>query len=117
MYEIEDTDGYFAARGLTVRRCEAWAETNGLALAPLLAAALLHSAHLGSERAAGLLGPRPRYAGRCRSGFQEKVTAFREDLLEAPVTLRSLLRYLDAHGLRDPAGRRCGGKRVRHRRR
>ena len=27
-----------------------------------------------------------------------------EDLLEAPETLRTLLRYLDAHGLRDPRG-------------
>jgi len=34
----------------------------------------------------------------------EKVTAPDEDLLDAPETLRTLLRYLDAHGLRDPRG-------------
>ncbi|HTP14352.1 MAG TPA: hypothetical protein VMK13_00775, partial [Streptosporangiaceae bacterium] len=34
----------------------------------------------------------------------EKVTAPEGDLLDAPETLRSLLRYLDAHGLRDPRG-------------
>ena len=38
----------------------------------------------------------------------EKVTASREDLLEAPGTLRTLLRYLDAHGLRDPRGATAG---------
>ena len=34
----------------------------------------------------------------------EKVTAPDEDLLDAPETLRTLLRYLEAHGLRDPRG-------------
>jgi len=34
----------------------------------------------------------------------EKVTAPEGDLLDAPETLRSLLCYLDAHGLRDPRG-------------
>ena len=28
--------------------------------------------------------------------------------MEAPVTLRTLLRYLDAHGLRDPRGAAAG---------
>lgn len=38
----------------------------------------------------------------------EKVTAPEGDLLDAPETLRSLLRYLDAHGLRDPRGAAAG---------
>jgi hypothetical protein len=34
----------------------------------------------------------------------EKVTAPEGDLLDTPETLRSMLRYLDAHGLCDPRG-------------
>jgi hypothetical protein len=34
----------------------------------------------------------------------EKVTAPHEDLLNAPETLRILLRYLEAHGLHDQRG-------------
>jgi hypothetical protein len=33
-----------------------------------------------------------------------KVTAPEGDVLDAPETRRSLLRYLEAHGLRDPRG-------------
>ncbi len=107
LYEIEDTDGYFAARELLLRRCEAWAETNGLALSPLLAAALLDSRHFSSDGRLGYWTP-AQVRRALLEWIPEKVTAFREDLLEAPVTLRTLLRYLDAHGLRDPRGAAAG---------
>ena len=102
-YEIGESSGYFAARDLLVRRCEAWAETNGLALSPMLAAALLDSRHFSPDGRLGYWTP-----AQVRRALLEwipgKVTAPREDLLEAPATLRTLLRYLDAHGLRDPRG-------------
>ena len=107
LYEIEDTDGYFAARELLLRRCEAWAETDGLALSPLLAAALLDSRHFSSDGRLGYWTP-AQVRRALLEWIPEKVTAFREDLLEAPVTLRTLLRYLDAHGLRDPRGAAAG---------
>ena len=103
-YEIEETGGYFAARDLLVRRCEAWAETNRLALSPLLAAALLDSRHFSSEGRLGYWTP-----AQVRRALldPEKVTAAREDL-EGPGTLRPLLRYLNAHGLHDPRGAAAG---------
>jgi hypothetical protein len=102
-YEIEESGGYFAARELLLRRCEAWAETNGLALSPLLAAALLDSRHFSSDGRLGYWTP-AQVRRALLEWIPEKVTAPREDLLEAPGTLRTLLRYLDAHGLRDPRG-------------
>ena len=102
-YEIEESGGYFAARDLLVRRCEAWAETNGLALSPLLAAALLDSRHFSSDGRLGYWTP-AQVSRALLECIPEKVTAPRGDLLDAPGTLRTLLRYLDAHGLRDPRG-------------
>ena len=106
-YEIEDGDGYLAARELLLRRCEAWAVTNGLALSPLLAAALLDSRHFSSDGRLGYWTP-AQVRRALLEWIPEKVTASREDLLEAPGTLRTLLRYLDAHGLRDPRGATAG---------
>ena len=102
-YEIEESGGYFAARDLLVRRCEAWAETNGLALSPLLAAALLDSRHFSSDGRLGYWTP-AQVSRALLEWIPEKVTAPRGDLLDAPGALRTLLRYLDAHGLRDPRG-------------
>ena len=106
-YEIEETDGYSAARELLLRRCEAWAETNGLALSPLLAGALLDSRHFSSDGRLGYWTP-AQVRRALLEWIPEKVTATREDLLEAPGSLRTLLRYLDAHGLRDPRGSATG---------
>ncbi len=102
-YEIEEFGGYSAARDLLVRRCEAWAETNGLALSPLLAEAVLDSRHFSSDGRLGYWTP-AQVRRALLEWIPEKVSAPREDLLEAPGTLRTLLRYLDAHGLRDPRG-------------
>ena len=82
-------------------------QTNGLALSPLLAAALLDSRHFSSDGRLGYWTP-AQVRRALLEWIPEKVTAFREDLLEAPVTLRTLLRYLDAHGLRDPRGAAAG---------
>ena len=102
-YEIEDTDGYLAARELLLRRCGSWAAANGRELSPPLAGALLDSRHFSSDGRLNYWTP-----SQVRRALLEwipgKVTAPREDLLAAPETLRSLLRYLDATGLRDPRG-------------
>jgi hypothetical protein len=102
-YEIEETDGYLAARELLLRRCESWAVANDRALSPPLAGALLDSRHFSSDGRLNYWTP-----SQVRRALLEwipgKVTAPREDLLAAPETLRSLLRYLDATGLRDPRG-------------
>jgi hypothetical protein len=102
-YEIEETDAYLAARELLLRRCGAWAEANGLAMSPPLAEALLDSRHFSSDGRLGYWAP-----AQVRRALLEwipaKVSASEEYLLDAPETLRTLLRYLDAHGLRDPRG-------------
>ncbi len=106
-YEIEETDGYLAARGLLLRRCEAWAGANGLTLSPPLAGALLDSRHFSSDGRLGYWTP-AQVRRALLEWIPEKVTASREDLLAGPGTLRTLLRYLDARGLRDPRGAPAG---------
>jgi hypothetical protein len=102
-YEIEDTEGYLAARELLLRRCGSWAAANDRALSLPLAGALLDSRHFSSDGRLGYWTP-----SQVRRALLEwipgKVTAPRADLLAAPETLRSVLRYLDATGLRDPRG-------------
>ncbi len=102
-YEIEETDAYLAARELLLRRCGAWAEANGLAMSLPLAEALLDSRHFSSDGRLGYWTP-ARVSQALLEWIPAKVSASEEYLLDAPQTLRTLLRYLDAHGLRDPRG-------------
>jgi hypothetical protein len=102
-YEIEETDAYLAARELLLRRCGAWAEANGLAMSPPLAEALLDSRHFSSDGRLGYWTP-AQVSRALLEWIPAKVSASEEYLLDAPETLRTLLRYLDAHGLRDPRG-------------
>lgn len=102
-YDIEETDAYVAARELLLRRCGAWAETHGLVMSLPLAEALLDSRHFSSDGRLGYWTP-AQVRRALLEWIPEKVTAPDEDLLDAPETLRTLLRYLDAHGLRDPRG-------------
>ena len=102
-YDIEETDAYLGARELLVRRCEAWAGANGLVMSPPLAEALLDSRYFSSDGRLGYWTP-AQVRRTLLEWITEKVTAPEEDLLEAPQTLRTLLRYLDTHGLRDPRG-------------
>jgi hypothetical protein len=102
-YEIEDTDGYLAARELLLRRCGSWAAVNDRALSLPLAGALLDSRHFSSDGRLGYWTP-SQVRRTLLEWIPGKVTAPREYLLAAPETLRSLLRYLDATGLRDPRG-------------
>jgi len=102
-YEIEETDGYLAARELLMRRCETWAAANGPVMSPPLAGTLLDSRHFSSDGRLGYWNP-AQVRRALLEWIPEKVTASYEDLLDAPETLRTLLRYLDAHGLRDPRG-------------
>ena len=102
-YEIEDTDGYLAARELLLRRCGSWAAANDRALSLPLAGALLDSRHFSPDGRLGYWTPSQVHRALLE-WIPGKVTAPQEDLLAAPETLRSLLRYLDATGLRDPRG-------------
>src|SRR5229473_403622 len=96
-YEIEETVAYPAARELLVRRCGTWAEANSLVMSLPLAGALLDSRHFSSDGRLGYWNP-AQVRRALLEWIPEKVTAPEGDLLDAPETLRSLLRYLDAHG-------------------
>jgi hypothetical protein len=103
-FEIEETDIYLAVRETLLRRCEAWAAARSLAMAPSLAEALLDSRHFSTDGRLGYWTP-AQVERALLDWIPEKVTAApAEDLLGAPETLRSLLRYLEATGLRDPRG-------------
>jgi hypothetical protein len=68
-----------------------------------LAETLLDSRHFSSDGRLGYWTP-AQVRRALLEWIPEKVTAPDEDLLDAPETLRTLLRYLEAHGLRDPRG-------------
>jgi hypothetical protein len=102
-FEIEETDAYLAVRGTLLRRCGAWAAARGLGMAPSLAEALLDSRHFSSDGRLGYWTP-AQVERALLDWIPGKVTAAPEDLLGAPETLRVLLRYLEATGLRDPRG-------------
>jgi hypothetical protein len=102
-YEIEESDAYLGARDLLIRRANAWTGANGLVMSPPLAGALLDSRHFSSDGRLGYWTP-AQVRQALLEWIPEKVTASEGDLLDAPETLRSLLRYLDARGLRDPRG-------------
>jgi hypothetical protein len=102
-FEIEETDVYLTARETLLRRCEVWAANHGLAIAPMLAGALLDSRHFSSDGRLGYWTP-VQVRRALLDWVPAKVTAAEEDLLPAPETLRALLRYLEAAGLRDPRG-------------
>lgn len=100
-FEIEEADEYRAARELLLRRCERWAEAEGLAFSPRLAAGLLDSRHFSADGRLGYWSQR-QVRRALLSWIPEQVAAPEEELLRATDTLRTLLRYLCAHGLRDP---------------
>ena len=102
-YDVEETDAFLAARELLLRRCGAWAEAHGLVMSLPLAGTLLDSRHFSSDGRLGYWTP-AQVRRALLEWIPEKVTALYEDLLDAPETLRTLLRYLEAHGLRDPRG-------------
>jgi len=81
----------------------AWAGAHGLVMSLPLAEALLDSRHFSSDGRLGYWTP-AQVRRALLEWIPEKVTASDEDLPDAPETLRTLLRYLDAHGLRDPRG-------------
>ncbi len=113
-YEIEETDAYLATRELLLRLCVAWAGANGLAMSLSLAGALLDSRHFSSD---GRLGYwTPVQVGRALlEWIPAKVSASEEYLLDAPETLRTLLRLPGRSRAARPPGRGRRGERVRHR--
>jgi hypothetical protein len=102
-FEIEETDVYLTVRETLLRRSGAWAAARGLVMAPSLAEALLDSRHFSPDGRLGYWTP-AQVERALLHWIPGKVTAPPEDLLSAPETLRSLLRYLEATGLRDPRG-------------
>jgi hypothetical protein len=102
-FEIEETDVYLTVRETLLRRCAAWTAARGLVMVPSLAEALLDSRHFSTDGRLGYWTP-ARVERALLHWIPGKVTAAPEDLLGAPETLRSLLRYLEATGLRDPRG-------------
>ena len=102
-FEIEETDVYLTVRETLLRRCGAWAAARGLMMVPSLAEALLDSRHFSTDGRLGYWTP-AQVERALLHWIPGKVTATPEDLLDAPETLRSLLRYLEATGLRDPRG-------------
>jgi hypothetical protein len=100
-FEIEETDVYLTVRETLLRRCEAWAVARGLAMAPSLAEALLDSRHFSTDGRLGYWTP-AQVERALLHWIPGKVTTAPEDLLDSPQTLRTLLRYLEATGLRDP---------------
>jgi hypothetical protein len=77
-----------------------------------LAETLLDSRHFSSDGRLGYWTP-AQVRRALLEWIPEKVTAPVEHLLDAPETLRTLLRYLDAHGLRDPRGAAVREKKAR----
>lgn len=102
-FDIEETDVYLTVRETLLRRCGAWAAARGLVMVPSLAEALLDSRHFSSDGRLGYWTP-AQVERALLHWIPGKVTAAPQDLLGAPETLRSLLRYLEATGLRDPRG-------------
>jgi hypothetical protein len=102
-YEIEDEDAYLAGRDLLLRRCGRWATAHGLAMSPLLASAVMDSRHFSPDGRLGYWTP-AQVRRALLEWLPEKVTAPETELMKGPDSLRTLLRYLDAHGLRDPRG-------------
>lgn len=102
-FEIEETDVYLTVRETLLRRCAAWTAARGLVMVPSLAEALLDSRHFSTDGRLGYWTP-AQVERALLHWVPGKVTAAPEDLLGAPETLRSLLRYLEATGLRDPRG-------------
>lgn len=102
-FETEETDVYLTVRETLLRRCGAWAAARGLVMAPSLAEALLDSRHFSADGRLGYWTPE-QVERALLHWIPGKVTAAPESLLDAPETLRTLLRYLEATGLRDPRG-------------
>jgi hypothetical protein len=100
---MDETDVYLTVRETLLRRCGAWAAARGLVMAPSLAEALLDSRHFSTDGRLGYWTP-AQVEQALLHWIPGKVTAAPEDLLGAPETLRTLLRYLEATGLRDPRG-------------
>lgn len=102
-YGPEEYEDYLGGRDLLVRRCAAWAQADARAFDPMVAEALLDSRHFSPDGRLGYWTP-----GEVRRALLRwipgKVTAPDDMLLPAPETLRTLLRYMDARGLRDPRG-------------
>jgi hypothetical protein len=96
-FEIEETTEYVGTRDLLVRRAAAWAEANGHAFDPMAAQALLDSRHFSPDGRLGYWTPNEVRRALLR-WLPTQMT------VPSDATLRTLLRYLDARGLRDPRG-------------
>ncbi|ROO82984.1 hypothetical protein EDD29_0472 [Actinocorallia herbida] len=100
-FGTEEEEEYRAARELIVRRCRAWAEDQGVRLVPEIIDAALQFRHECPDGRLGFWRP-AEVRQFLLEWVPERVAAEPEDLACVPEALRTLLRYLDAAGLRDP---------------
>ncbi|GAA3159939.1 hypothetical protein GCM10010466_58460 [Planomonospora alba] len=102
-FDPEEAEEYEAAMDVLVRRCVAWAGERGLEADGLVLSAALEARHVSVD---GRLGHwTPQEVRRVLlEWIPRQVTAVPGELDTAPQSLLTLLRYLDACGLRDPRG-------------
>lgn len=100
-FGTEEDGEYRAACDLIVRRCQAWAKERGDRLIPDLLDAALRFRHECPDGRLGFWRPEEVRAFLLE-WVPERVAAEPEDFACVPETLRTLLRYLDSAGLRDP---------------
>lgn len=102
-FDPEEAEEFEAAKDLLIRRCLSWADEQGVRAEEVMLSAALDSRHRSRD---GRLAYWDR--GQVRRFLLEwaprYVVADQDILGTAPETLRTLLRYLAASGLRDPRG-------------
>ncbi len=102
-FQIDEPDEFEAAKSMLVRRCAAWAAERGLPANPKVLEAAVLSRHLSVDGRIALW--RPHDVVRLMLDWiPTRVIADAAELADAPDTLRTLLGYLAATGLRDPRG-------------
>lgn len=104
-FEPEEEGTYEATRGLLVDRFQRWAREKGLDADPFIAEAALDYRHRGTRD--GRLGLwEPRHVEELLTEWLPRTLTVLpgQGPVDAPGTLRALLRYLDAVHLADPRG-------------
>ncbi|WP_171075332.1 hypothetical protein [Nonomuraea basaltis] len=102
-FEPGEDEEFEAAKDLLIRRCLDWADGGGLNAHPTVVASALDARHRSTDGRLAFWNAEQvgRFLGEWIPRY---VIAPREVLEAAPETLLTLLRYLDATGLRDPRG-------------
>jgi hypothetical protein len=102
-FEIEQSDEYHASVELLIRRCLVWAAERGLSADPFVLSAVMDSRHYSTDGRLAFWSP-AQIRTLLLEWIPRRAAASADELADAPETLRTLLRYLDAEGLSDPRG-------------